>query len=224
LRRILSQTPLTLLFHGLNSAKIISLWKGRLVEIFRAVPRHGFESDREYEWRKGQRLPSNVPYFVDNLWEYTRPEGKPSRRRAVYASPTAELTLGGASAGGLSPSEYIPCRVIFRKPPAVFQLSVADARHHPDVRRLQRLMNDWLNREASWSERGLDSKLALAPLFLPGTTHEELSAAMDTSPELRAIVEEAKLAVNIWSAIPDPAAGEITFEIDEDNAYTLQPV
>nr|WP_217346317.1 hypothetical protein [Noviherbaspirillum sp. L7-7A]MBV0880724.1 hypothetical protein [Noviherbaspirillum sp. L7-7A] len=191
------------------------------MNIFRAVPRDGFNPNRVYEWRDGQRLPGNVPYLVDNLWEFTRPEEKPSRRRAVYASPTVELALDSASAGGLPRDKYIPCQIAFRMLPEVFQLSVPDARHHLDVKRLQRLVHGKL---ANWSERGLDSKLALAPLFLPGTTREELSAAMKNNSELRHIVKEAAAAVTMWRDAPDTLRGEIIFEVDEANAYTLRPV
>lgn len=191
------------------------------MSIFRAVPRDGFNPNQIYKWRDGQRLPGNVPYLVDNLWEFTRPEGKPSRRRAVYASPTAELALDCANAGALSRDKYVPCEVAFQTRSEVFQLSVSDARYHPDLKRVQKLVHGKL---ANWSERGLDSKLVLAPLFLPGTTREELRVAMDNNAELRAIVEEAAAAVTMWFDVPNTAVGEITFEIAKDNSYTLDPV
>lgn len=192
------------------------------MKIFRAVPRDGFNQDKVYKWRDDSRLPGNVPYLVDNLWEFARPEGRPSRRRAVFASPTAALTLGGASAGGLSPDQYIPCELIFSVPmPATFQLSVTDARYHPDVGRLPKLVNSEL---ARWSESGLERKLELAPLFLPGTTAAELSTAMQGSQKLRELVEKAAAAVTMWSDIPDPSKGEISFELGKDHSYTLIPV
>lgn len=189
--------------------------------IFRAVRLDTFDPERVHTRHSSQRLPGNVPYLIDNLWEFARPQGRPSRRHAVYASPTVELALAGAHPGGPAVNQYLACRVVFRNEPQIFQLSVPDARHHPDVKRLQRLVHDRL---ANWSERGLDSKLALAPLFMPGTTRKELSIAMENNPELRAIVEEVAAAVTMWSDAPDLLRGEIIFEIDEDNAYTLQPV
>ena len=42
------------------------------------------------------RPPGNVPYYVDNIWEWLRPEGAPSRRKAAFASPTPELAAAGA--------------------------------------------------------------------------------------------------------------------------------
>lgn len=189
--------------------------------IFRAVRLDTFDPKRVHIRHSSQRLPGNVPYLIDNLWEFARPQGKPSRRYAVYASPTVELALAGAHPGGPSPNQYLACRVVFRNEPQIFQLSVPDARHHPDVKRLQRLVHD---RMANWGGRNLDSKLGLAPLFMPGTTREELSAAMKNNSELRNIVEEAAAAVTMWRDVPDPLRGEIIFEIDEDNAYTLQQV
>lgn len=189
--------------------------------IFRAVRLDTFDPDKIHTRHNSQRLPGNVPYLIDNLWEFARPQGKPSRRHAVYASPTVELALAGAHPGGPVANRYLACRVVFRHEPQIFQLSVPDARHHPDVKRLQRLVHD---RMANWGGRDLGSKLDLAPLFMPGTTGEELRAVMENSSELRDIVEEAAAAVTIWRDVPDPLRGEIIFEIDEDNAYTLQQV
>lgn len=189
--------------------------------IFRAVRLDAYDPDQIHVRHNGQRLPKNVPYFIDNLWEYARPGGMPSRRHAVYASPTPELALAGASPGRQVSNQHIACVVSFRNEPRIFRLSVADARDHPDVKKLQGLVHDRLT---NWGQRGLYSKLGLAPLFMPGTTREELSAAMKSYPELQAIVDELAAAVTIWDDIANPLSGEIIFELDADNAYTLQQI
>ncbi len=190
------------------------------MEIFRAVPRKSFDVDRIHRRYDGRRLPGNVAYFVDNLWELTRPTALPSRRHAVYASPTPELALAAASADVLAQSDYLACRVIFNQVPRrVFQLSVLDARYHRDVRQLQKLVNERLK-----NAPGLENKLALGPLFLPGVTKEELTLAMQSNATLRAFVDDLSDAVTIWSDAPSLAEGEIMFELDEDIYYTLQPV
>lgn len=192
------------------------------MKIFRAVPRDGYEPGKVHQWRDGSRLPGNVPYLVDNMWEFTRPQDKPSRRRAVFASPSAELTLQGASAGGLSADKYVPCELIFSLPmPVPFQLSVPDARFHPDVSKLPKLVNHHLK---GWGNRGFERKMALAPLFLPGIAADELLIAMQASQELRELVETAAAAVTMWSDIAAPATGEISFELGVDHTYTLTPV
>lgn len=191
------------------------------MNIFRAVPHAGFDPARVHTRHPGTRLPANVPYLVDNLWEFTRPHSMPSRRKSVYASPTPALALDGA-AGVKQPQDgFIACRVECRYPPKAFQLSVADARYHDDVKILQKTVHAKL---AGMSAAGPQGKLALAPLFVPGMTRDELQVAMEESVALRDLVVELAALVTIWKDTPDVEAGEVFFEIDEDNAYTLHPV
>lgn len=171
----------------------------------------------------GRRLPGNVPYLVDNLWEYTRPDDKPSRRHAVYASPTPELALENAVAGGRRPDEYVACRLEFDHEPAMIQLAVSDARYHPDIRRLQQMVNQALR---EWAGNDLGNKLALAALFLPGITKQELGLAAIGNALLGQLVQEASAAITFWSPEPGVVSpdGELFFEIAEDNRYWLHPV
>ena len=188
--------------------------------IYRAVPRKGFVPGQPVNRIDGRRLPGNVSYLVDNLWEFTRPSGRPSRRHAVYASPTPALALQNASAGGGAREEYVACSLVFRYEPPFFQLSVTDARHHPDVGRLQRLVNsEW----SAWASGNADSRLELAPLFLPGVTREELAAAMGASSLLRQVVNKAADHVTLWDDLP-AQDGELFFEIAPDNCFSLHPV
>ena len=192
------------------------------MKIYRAVPRKGFDPDKVYKAHSSGRLPGNVPYVVDNLWELMRPADKPSRRHAVFACPAPELTFGNAAAGGLSPDEYLACELIFKGPkPTPFQLSKLDARHHNDVYQLPKLVNKKLG---SWSDRSPESKLAFASLFLPGTTSDELAAARRGSSELDSLVEELAAAVTMWFDTPDRAVGEITFQLGAEHSYILIPV
>lgn len=189
--------------------------------IYRAVPRATFNPDRVHTRHPGVRLPGNVPYLVDNLWELTRPDEKPSRRHAVYASPTAALALDGAAGVGRAQDGFIACRVKFRTAPKMFQLSVADARYHPDVRKLQNAVHAKL---AGQPDIGLEGKLCLAPLFVPGMTAEELNAAMSDNAGLRDLVMELAALVSIWDDASNSMIGELFFEIEEGNTYTLHPV
>ncbi len=191
------------------------------MKIFRAVPRINFNPEHEYGRHPGTRLPGNVPYLVDNLWEFTRPDDMPSRRNSVYASPTAALALDGA-AGVEQPQEgFIACRVECRSPLKIFQLSVADARYHPDVKKLQKVVHAKL---AGQDPVGVEGKLALAPLFVPGMTRDELKASMVGNSRLRDLVMALAALVTLWKDTPNSAVGELFFEIDEGNIYTLHPV
>ena len=191
------------------------------MKIFRAVPRAGFDPARVHTRHPGTRLPANVPYLVDNLWEFTRPAGMPSRRKSVYASPSAALALDGAAGVGQAQDDFVACRVECRHPPKSFQLSVADARYHRDVRALQKVVHARL---ADLGPAGLQDKLALAPLFVPGMAPDELHAAMAGNAALRDLVGELAALVTLWTDMPDADAGELFFEIEGDNAYTLHPV
>lgn len=189
--------------------------------IFRAVPRSGFDESKIYRPHATTRLPGNVPYLVDNLWEYARPEDVVSRRHAVYASPTSELALAGATASGRSPSDYVACEVIFSQAPTVFQLSVKDARLHRDLPRLQKLVNDWMRGQA---ERPAGEQLASAPLFMPGTTRAILEAALCMDAPLASIVRDCVAALTMWKDPADRLEGEVTFATGPADTYTLQPV
>jgi hypothetical protein len=140
----------------------------------------------------------------------------------VYASPSPELALAYAVAGGAERSGYVACKMTFQKDPTFIQLSVEDAKLHPDVLALQQFVNRKLG---SWSALPLDRKMALAPLFVPGVTRAELLGAMESSDLLAEVVREAANYVTFWwpqGAIKE--TGELFFEIDEDNAYTLEPI
>ena len=190
------------------------------MKLFRAVPRAGFDPVRTYTGRAETRLPGNLPYLIDNLWEYTRPANMPSRRTAVFASPSAALALAGAIAGDRSADQYHALEVMLARMPAkLMQLSTRDARYHPDLPRLQKIVN---GAAGGWFGRNAASKAPLAPLFLPGTTKEELVSAMVESSELRALVERAAAKITMWSDPPDQEQGEIVFELEPDNWFTLQ--
>lgn len=190
------------------------------MRIYRAVPRIGFDPAKAHGGRADTRLPGNLPYLIDNLWEYTRPTNMPSRRTAVFASPSATLALQGAIAGDRTADQYYACEVNFGTPPArLMQLSVRDARYHADLPRIQKIVNQ---AAGSWFGRDAASKALLAPLFLPGTTKLELASAIEGNDELRVLVETAAASVRMWSDLPDVEEGEIVFELEPDNWFTLQ--
>jgi len=191
------------------------------MEMYRAVPREAFDAATIHGWRPGSRLPSNVPYFVDNLWELARPPHLPSRRKAVYASPTPSLALASATAGNLPQADYVACRVKLNGTPKLFQLSKPDARDHRDLKVLQKLVHAaWKD----WGARTMSARLALAPLFFPGGTRAELEDAMAADPAVRTLIEAAVAAVTVWTDLPNAAEGEIIFELGQGDSYTLEPV
>ena len=193
------------------------------MEFFRAVPRASLDPGKRHRWNADRRMPSNIPFFIDNLWEVFRPAGMPSRRHSVYASPTPALAMENASAGNLQRDQYIACRIRFDYPPRVVQLNVTDARFHPDVKALQGLIRKHLGRE--WSKSRFIDKAGLAALFLPVVSAVELRESASMIPALKDIIGDAEELVTIWQSRPEPGSdGELFFELQEDNSYVLQPV
>lgn len=192
-----------------------------LLDIYRAVPRGRFEEGEVIGRKEGRRLPGNVPYFVDNLWEFTRPDHLPSRRHALYARPTPELALQNASAA--ASDGYVACRIVFREPPLLYQLPVQDARLHEDIGVLQKYVNRML---VDWSGATLPERQALSTLFLPGTANDELASAMAENDFLREIVDTARGLITFWNSnqVALTSDGELFFELINGNTYTLLPI
>lgn len=190
------------------------------MDLYRAVPSRQFQAELILRRIPTARLPSNVPYLVDNLWEFARPLHLPSRRNAVYASPTPDLALKNASAAIDADDRYMACRIEFGFDPPVIQLSVPDARDHPDLKNLQRLVTQRLQQKGI---SGLTAMMPCAALFLPGVTKAELQASMAASSLLADLVNEAVSIVRLWDSVPVPD-GELFFEIADDNHYVLRPV
>ena len=170
------------------------------------------------------RAPSNVPYLIDNLWEWLRPSGFPSRRTAAFASPT--VALAAASANGLAADAW---GVEFLDGQTAVQITNGrkpeDARYHEDIRRLTRLIvRDWLG--TSWSGLPANNRGPEAILFLPCATKTEIGEAIAASKLLNA--EMVRENSTFWSDVttfegaesaPHPS-GEIFF----GGAYRLVPL
>jgi hypothetical protein len=179
--------------------------------------------DRE----EGRRVPGNVPYVVDNLWEWVRVKNcneYPSRRSAVFASPTpkeAEATQPGSSV-------WI-YRVVLPSEWKVAQLTgYADAKLHSDVRRLVSMVKGDLKRE--WFSRKLSERGDEAMLFCPCLDAEEIDSIIKKSKTLN----ENKLhdAVSFWRNLNffNPCteilstSGEIFFEAPKNGYDLVGPV
>lgn len=192
------------------------------MQFFRAIPTVDVDLHTRHVRYETRRLPSNIPYFVDNLWEWLRPAGSPSRRHAVYASPTPALALKNASAGYLGKKDYSVLELKFAHAPLVHQLKVEDARDHPDIVAFQKLLQRCLGR--SFGGAPLLEKMSLAPLFIPGVAAAELQEAATRSEALQGILDQAKQVSTFWQGcgqIDTSSTGELFFELSDDNSYTL---
>lgn len=111
------------------------------------------------------RVPRNVPYLIDNLWEWLRPEDFPSRRQSAFASPSPQAalaTLDNAEARVWTVAfldDQPACQIVSGGDPS-------DARYHPDIERLSRLVILRLN-AAGWLGAPTAAMSPAAALFLP---------------------------------------------------------
>lgn len=198
------------------------------MKLFRAVPRaNAPAADTAHTKHTTLRAPSNVPYLVDNLWEALRPENMPSRRHAAYASPTPELALANASAiAGDDKNAYAVFEVSIKGNAKVAHLTVTDARYHPDIRQLPKAILDVLGKD--FSALPLAERIAVAPLFMPYITKEDIAALACSTPLVQACLEKAQATSTFWkSARTTPctkSAGELFFELGAGAVYYLVDV
>lgn len=175
------------------------------------------DPDRVFFRREPLRLPGNVPYLVDNIWEWLRPDGFPSRRAAVFASPTAALAIQSVS------PDAVAHRVVFGGPTMLAQIAgIDDARDHPDVRALRTLIQDRL-RAAHWMDAPLSDRRIEAPLFMPWAGKADLDSVFADSPVLSGIADTVRATGTLWRDItllrsdePVHERGEIFFEPGAD--------
>lgn len=124
------------------------------------------------------RAPGNVPFLVDNVWEWLRPASFPSRRFSAFAAPS----IDGAAASAAC-STYQVYRVELLDAQPVCQLingqRPEDAKFHADIESLKRLIIRTLPRE--WYQRPPFERGIEAVLFLPCATHDDIDMVMQKS-------------------------------------------
>ena len=197
------------------------------MELFRAIPASQvIMSGKGIRRHLTMRIPSNVPYVVDNLWESLRPKNMPSRRHAIYASPTPELALQNASAQLADGDEYVACRVVVEPQKIrIAQLQVTDARYHSDIR----LIGKWISQHGQeLAELSLDQKQKLAPLFMPGLHRRELTKLWHANALVAELCTYVRQHSSFWSSAsntPQSLDGELFFElVDDADMYRLEVI
>ncbi len=173
------------------------------------------------------RVPSNVPYVVDNLWESLRPESMPSRRHAIYASPTPELALQNASAPLDEGDHYLACRVLVKPEHIrVAQLQVSDARHHSDIK----LISKYISRiGAQLANLTMEEKHQISPFFMPGLSSTEMTVLLSSNGLIADLFKQIQENSTFWSSasasISEASDGELFFELVDDTvSCTLEAI
>lgn len=153
----------------------------------------GSQLNNPFKARPTRRTPGNVPYVVDNLWEWSRPEGLPSRRHCVCASPSAALAqqLGGTSSGTV----FTIKNLVGAK---VAQIPQQDARYHPDATSLHKTLVKLLDPAWVGDDKNLNEMHAIAPLWMPCLPRQDAEALFKNNPRLAAIEPQLRAAIKFW--------------------------
>lgn len=161
--------------------------------------------------RNTQRPPSNVPYFIDNLWEWTRPDNYPCRRLSAFASPTPELALQSGCGESVFAVEILEgIRIV--------QLHVQDAKFHKDIRQLRKLIFDKLGQ--GWIDGDMRKKEDASLLWTPCLKKDEVHAVL-TGAFSKDFIDKLRASVSLWKeatfispsdADLPHAEGEVFFE------------
>ena len=169
--------------------------------------------ERRYR-RETLRVPVNVPFIVDNLWEYLRPDHMPCRRHAVFACTKPAQALASCTASQDKPVGVY--QVVIEGPAKVAQLQVDDAKRHPDIAAIMRML------PARVGELDDAGRQAVALLFLPGARKEEWAQLGRASAAAAALMAEMAARSTFWSgasATIGPGDGEVFFELEEGASY-----
>lgn len=130
------------------------------------------------------RLPSNIPYFVDNIWELFRPGAMPSRRQSAYASPKKSLALKYANSSELLTTVEFP-----GSHSAAQITDYPDARLHPDVKALPLAFKNHVGE--AWLTHGIKEKAKIGQLFMPTLSQQELTEILQEHPSLKQALRKA---------------------------------
>lgn len=170
--------------------------------------------------RNTNRPPGNVPYLIDNLWEWARPEEFPNRRHSVYACPTVEL------AKELGPKDGTVYKINIEQSSfkMIAQLiDIKDSKYHDDCKDLLKLMIGVFKEiNKNWIELPIDDKLFLGKLYIPCLSKEEVEEIMNSElllPHKQAIIDNIKYwnnvkLVDLNQGFPSQN-GEIFFEANQ---------
>jgi hypothetical protein len=135
------------------------------------------------------RPPLNVPYVVDNLWEWLRPPEFESRRRSVFAYPMTMMAQASSS-GRLETIEVRSnAKVIGLRGPR-------GAADHADVV----ILRDYLHRQfgLGWFHRPVIEREGLA-LYAPVATPREVGEALALVGGSPSMADELRSLSTFWT-------------------------
>lgn len=190
--------------------------------LFRVIPVTDSSIRGEPQSARGTtRIPINVPYVIDNVWEYLRPAAMPCRRHAVYASPTPELAVSHitAAAKGRGTAVY---KLVVSGTAEVAQLAVEDAKLHIDIRAIGAIVQA---SSAELMNSPWEAKQAASVLFIPRASKADLRRCVEGSSFAAEFVRQASAKSTFWwdakVGVFNPT-GEVFFVLAALSTYALK--
>ena len=187
-------------------------------KVYRAVEQKLENTKTFKKYHNTMRPPGNVPYVVDNLWEWKRPKNYPNRRRSVFASPTPALAMEAVGGGMVYSVEfkgkYKICQV----------KGYWDSKKHPDCKKLRKLLFRIFGQD--WIDGKLKNKEDFGRLWIPCLTKKDMNYLFGSNEKLKEVRDEIYNAITYWKDValikngldlPD-SEGELFFEA-EDGYY-----
>ena len=182
-------------------------------KIFRSVKKKPDTTTKFRTYKNTMRRPGNVPYVIDNLWEWKRPKRYPNRRYSVFASPQPNLAIASGPKGG---TVY---RVKFKGKYRLCQLEgYSDSKDHQECKLLRKLLFDLFGQE--WIDGKLTYKQEFGKLWIPCLSKDDMNHLFGANEKLRELRDEIYNSINYWDdvvlikdgkPIPDEK-GELFFE------------
>jgi len=140
------------------------------------------------------RPPVSVPNVVDNLWEWARPERFPSRRVAVFGSPSRELAAEHGPEGG---RVYA---VEFSGDVTICQVrGYRNSKNHPECVRLPIFLYERLG--GTFLAAAMERKADAGRLWLPCLTKADVERLLAESSELRGLRDALLGEVRYWDDV-----------------------
>lgn len=174
-----------------------------------------------------RRLPKDIPFLVDNIWEWVRSiryPHFPSRRHSLFAAASIEAAKAWSSTNSqvfevlIEPTELV-AQQMFHKP----------VRLHCDLKLIHGLVVEAVQK-SGWADRIITDKSSSSPLFAPGLTGQEVEEVISSWPTIANIKQDLLDAPKFWREISlvesqhvSPSLGEVFFEPSEQG-FRLRPI
>ena len=200
-----------------------------MYNIYRAVSNTKDAQSKLFVPHSTMRPPGNVPYIVDNLWEWARPFKYLNRRLAAFASPTPELASEAFDGACCVYRVEFPasafnnvCQLI--RP----EKNNKDSKFHQECKSLKKKMIKSIGVDFFSGE--FLHKQNISALWMPCLKKEETESFFQNSDQLKGIKDELYNFINYWNDvvllkdqedIPDNQ-GELFFEYPD--GYYLRSV